>query len=363
MPGTDAGRETLRHLAVAGFSAREAGIRPIAIPSETARHESGHPLAEALAFVDETPAGTVLWTTDGLGGNPVKALTVNPHVATIAEGRRMLISYRSADGEALEGLVILPPAYEPGRRYPVATWVYGGLRIRGSDTPLASKKSTRPLNLELLAGHGYVVLIPSIPLAPFGQKSEPRAAIPKAVLPCVDRLIELGIADPERLAVLGHSTGGYTTYAVVTQTNRFKAAVALSGHPDLVSLWGQFYPGERMNARAHEGLAQLGFVEFGPMSLGGPPWADPDRYVRNSAIFHLDQVTTPLLIVHGDFDGAPVQQGEEAFTGLWRQGKRARFVRYWGEGHVVSSPANVRHLWGQIFEWLDTHLGGPGPSK
>ncbi len=74
---------------------------------------------------------------------------------------------------------------------------------------------------------------------------------------------------------------------------------------------------------------------------------------------------TPLLIVHGDMDGAPIQQGEQAFFGLYRLGRRARFVRYWGEGHVIGSTANVRHLWTQIFEWLDTHLGGttPKPAK
>jgi dipeptidyl aminopeptidase/acylaminoacyl peptidase len=237
------------------------------------------------------------------------------------------------------------------------TWVYGGLMVRDANTPLASKLSTRPLNLELLAAHGYVVLLPSIPLAPFGTKSDPWLEIPKGVLPCVDKLIELGIGDPGRLAVMGHSTGGYSTYAVVTYTNRFKAAVALSGHPDLVSLHGQLFPGERYNARAHEGLATMGFVEHGPMSLLAPPWEDLGSYVRNTPLFWFDRVKTPLMIVHGDMDGAPIQQGEEAFMALWRQGKRARFVRYWGEGHVVASPPNVRHLWSQIFDWLDTLLG------
>jgi dipeptidyl aminopeptidase/acylaminoacyl peptidase len=156
---------------------------------------------------------------------------------------------------------------------------------------------------------------------------------------------------------MGHSSGGYTTYALVTQTNRFKAAIALSGHPDLISLHGQFYPGERMSDRAHEGLATARFTEYGPMSLGAPPSEDLWRYLRNLPLFWVDRVRTPLMIVHGDMDGAPIQQGEEAFTALQRLGRRARFVRYWGEGHVISSPANVRNLSGQIFEWLEMHLG------
>jgi dipeptidyl aminopeptidase/acylaminoacyl peptidase len=344
---------------------RPATSRPSrsVFPSASARWVAGDAKADVLVFTDETSEGTILWVTDGLGRGARKLLTLNEHVRSISEGRRMLVSYVSADGAPLQGLAILPPTYEEGKRHPVVTWVYAGLSVREATTALAGKTSTRPLNLELLAGHGYVVLIPSVPLrAPSGARSEPLLAIPKGVLPCVDELVRLGVADPERLAVMGHSTGGYTTYALLTATNRFKAAVALSGHPDLVSLWGQFYPGERYRDRANEGLAPLAFVENVPLGLGGPPWEDPERYVRNSPLFHFDRVTTPLMIVHGDMDGAPIQQGEEAFTALWRQGKRARFVRYWGEGHVVASPANVRHLWGQMFEWLDSHLGG-APSR
>jgi dipeptidyl aminopeptidase/acylaminoacyl peptidase len=344
---------------------KAAGSRPTASrpsrihPSASARWVAGDEKADVLVFTDEAPEGTILWATDGAGRSAKKLLTLNAHVASIAEGRRMLISYASADGVPLHGLAILPPTYEEGKRHPVVVWVYAGLSVREPTTALAGKTSTRPLNLELLAGHGYVVLIPSVPLkAPSGTKGEPLEAIPKGVLPCVDELVRLGIADPDRLAVMGHSAGGYTTYALLTATNRFKAAVALSGHADLVSLWGQFYPGERYRDRANEGLAPLAFVENVPLGIGVPPWADPDRYVRNSPLFRFDRVETPLMIVQGDLDGAPIQQGEEAFTALWRQGKRARFVRYWGEGHVVASPANVRHLWGQIFQWLDKHLGG-----
>jgi dipeptidyl aminopeptidase/acylaminoacyl peptidase len=354
----DGDRPTLARITLADLTRSEGvTVRRIAYPTETAAFLECDPRAEACVFSDETPAGTFLWGTDGRGEQVVRALALNEHVAGIAEGRRMLVPYRSADGELLQGLVILPPGYEEGRRYPVATWVYGGLVLRDTRTPLASKHSTRPLNLEILAGHGLVVLLPSIPMADFGVKSDPWLDIPKAVLPCVDKLVELGIADPDRLAVMGHSTGGYSTYAVVTYTNRFKAAIALSGHPDLISLHGQLYPGERMNDRAHEGLAMAEFVEYGPMNLGGPPSEDLWRYLRNSPLFYLDRIRTPLMIVHGDMDGAPIQQGEQAFTGLYRLGRRARFVRYWGEGHVVCSPANVRHLWAQMFDWLDTHLG------
>jgi dipeptidyl aminopeptidase/acylaminoacyl peptidase len=93
------------------------------------------------------------------------------------------------------------------------------------------------------------------------------------------------------------------------------------------------------------------------MGMGGPPSTNMKRYLLNSPISFVEKVETPLLIIQGDFDiESQIQQGEEFFTGLYRQNKRARFVRYFGEGHVVQRPANVRDMWNQIFSWFDEFL-------
>jgi dipeptidyl aminopeptidase/acylaminoacyl peptidase len=81
-----------------------------------------------------------------------------------------------------------------------------------------------------------------------------------------------------------------------------------------------------------------------------------NRYIRNSPITYADRVTTPLLIVQGDMDYVPLQQGEEFFTALYRQNKPASFVRYWGEGHIIESPANVADMWAKICAWLARYL-------
>jgi dipeptidyl aminopeptidase/acylaminoacyl peptidase len=198
---------SLAHLAL---GSERVAIHPIALPAPTAQLLDGDPQHGTLVFRDDTPRGTVLWATDGRGGDARQVLTLNEHVAQVAAGRRLLTEYRGTDGNALQGLAILPPGYEERHRYPVAVWVYGGLSVRDAATGLASKTSTRPLNLELLAGHGYVVLLPSVPLPAPGGKGDPLVEIPKGVMPCVEKLVEMGIADPDRLAVLGHSTGGYT---------------------------------------------------------------------------------------------------------------------------------------------------------
>ena len=92
--------------------------------------------------------------------------------------------------------------------------------------------------------------------------------------------------------------------------------------------------------------------------MGNPPWKDLDRYLRNSPIFYVDRVRTPLMIIQGDLDYVAMQQGEEFFMSLYRQGKRAEFVRYWGEGHVIESPANIRDMWTRIFAWFDEFPSG-----
>jgi dipeptidyl aminopeptidase/acylaminoacyl peptidase len=350
------GSRALAHLSVRplGDSAR-VETAPIPIPSATARLIAASHRADAFAFSDDTPGGIQLWSARPGAAAATRLMVLNEHVAGLAQARRLLFWYRAQDGDSLRGLALLPPDFRSDRRYPLAVWAYGGYVVTDTMVPRAGKNYSGTFNMEVLAAHGYVVLFPSIPL-PYGVRADVWSEIPKGVLPAIDRLIELGVADSARLAVLGHSFGGYSAYALVTQTNRFKAAVAMSGHPDLLSLYGQFLPGERYSDRAHQGMVTASMFESGPFDMAAPLAEDPWRYLRNSPLLYMDRVRTPLMIVHGDMDGAPIQQGEEAFTTLTRMGRKARFVRYWGEGHVVASPPNVRHLWGQIFDWLDTNV-------
>jgi dipeptidyl aminopeptidase/acylaminoacyl peptidase len=93
--------------------------------------------------------------------------------------------------------------------------------------------------------------------------------------------------------------------------------------------------------------------------MGGTPWQYRDRYIENSPIFYLDRVTTPLLIIHGERDGAvPVWQGDAVFVGLRRLGKEVEYRRYAGEGHVIRAQANMRDYWSALIRWFDTHVRG-----
>jgi dipeptidyl aminopeptidase/acylaminoacyl peptidase len=90
-------------------------------------------------------------------------------------------------------------------------------------------------------------------------------------------------------------------------------------------------------------------------AMGNPPWKDFSRYIRNSPIYYVDRVKTPLLMIHADLDSISMTQAEEFFASLYRQGKTAELVRYWGESHVIGSPSNVRDQWSRIFAWLDEY--------
>jgi dipeptidyl aminopeptidase/acylaminoacyl peptidase len=255
-------------------------------------------------------------------------------------------------------LLVLPAGHQQGKRYPLVTWLYPGWMV--TDTSyvpfLYDKQSVSSLNLVPLISRGVGLLIPSLPLPPDGETADPYLELPKGVMPAVDRAIELGFADPDRLALMGHSFGGYATFSLVSYTHRFKAAFAMAGPSNLVSKYGEYFPGQRYYDYAHEELFGPALAESGQTRMGRPPWGDLFRYMRNSPISFADRVQTPLMIIQGDMDYVSLQQGEEFFNAMYRLGKEAHFVRYWGEGHVIDSPANIRDLWQRIFAWLDQHL-------
>lgn len=271
---------------------------------------------------------------------------------TFLEPHFRRIDYKSEAGEPLTGWLMLPPDYDSARSYPMVTWVYQGTTF-GTSPPTQLFQGLGIYDMRLAAAHGYVVLLPSMPRPPRGVTWDPMLTLSSGVLPAVDKAIELGVADPNRLLLAGHSFGGFSTYGLLTMTGRFKAAIAAAGPSDFTSLFGTLSGLTRYNPDAQDDLFQIGLTESGQASLGGPPWEATSRYFRNSPVNFVDRISTPLMIVQGDLDYVPLQQGEQMFRSLARLGRRVEFVRYWGEGHVPTSPANVRDFWSRFFSWFD----------
>jgi dipeptidyl aminopeptidase/acylaminoacyl peptidase len=283
--------------------------------------------------------------------------TMDSWAHEIIKGDTRPFTYTSANGDPLVGCLILPPDYTPGRHYPLLTWIYAGetqskdcQRAKGFSTPGMRHAS---LNMQLVAARGYAVILPSMPVKPSDHADDILRSLADGVLPVVDEVIKEGVADPNRVFVAGHSFGGFSTYGLVTQTNRFKAAVAMAGFTDLISLYGTVDPRYRYSEKLRSMFYGMDMLENSQGAMREPPWMDSERYIRGSPIHYVQQVKTPLLMIHGDKDFVPLDQAEEFFSSLYRQGKAAQLVRYWGEGHLIESPANLRDMWSRVFAWLD----------
>jgi dipeptidyl aminopeptidase/acylaminoacyl peptidase len=287
----------------------------------------------------------------------IQLLRLNAHLDDVARPVHRLIRYRSTDGDSLNAILVLPVGYEPGRRYPMITFVYAGSVYSDTLQALTRPDQAFFFNPLLLASHGFAVLFPSMPAPPLGGAGVDKMhIIPAGVLPAVDKAIEVGVADPERLAVMGHSYGGYSTLALATATRQFQSAIAVSPISNLLTQYGAFRPWDRVRDDTHLNMADPKQAEAGQNQTGGPPWDFLWRYLKNSPVLFVDRVETPVMLVQGSHDTQSTLASEEFFTGLYRLGKRGRFVRYWGEGHVFESPANIRDYWQQVFAWLDETL-------
>jgi dipeptidyl aminopeptidase/acylaminoacyl peptidase len=174
----------------------------------------------------------------------------------------------------------------------------------------------------------------------------------------------MGITDPDRVGVMGQSFGGYSVYALIAQSDRFRAAVAMAGVTDIIGFYGQFDP----LARGYPGIAHeksANWIVNAQFGLQAPPAEAAADYWRNSPLAYVDRVRTPLLMIHGEHDiRGPASQAELFFQSLYSQGKTARLLRYGGESHsLAQSPANVRDALRETIGWFDLYVKGDSTGR
>ena len=218
------------------FDPMNGEITEIARPSGEGSPERFSPGTGVSVFNVQSGRESSLWASTDFGKAPTRIAEANAHLHDIATPAMKAIQYEDAKGAKVHGWLVLPPGFAPDRRWPMVAHVYPGTVFSDQAKPWLDDDS------ELLAGHGYVVLLPSMPRAAGSPFQGPYDRLAQQVLPAVDKAVELGIADPKRLGLMGHSFGGYAVYGLVTQTNRFQAAVARAGITNLVSNYGQFNP-------------------------------------------------------------------------------------------------------------------------
>ena len=298
------------------------------------------------AIEDETHPPD-FWVTDPTFRDRRRITHLNPHLEEVALGKTRLISWQTTSGEQARGAVLLPAHYRDGQRVPLITHVYPGSSL--SNGLHDWEPHSGILHPQLLASRGYAVLMPDTPARYHGM---PDAGFTTAVLLAVNEAVRLGIADPDRLGVMGHSGGSSAIHRLITETTRFKVAVSAAGTSDAASFFGQL----RLRPDGSPDMYGLHNMEG---ALGGPPWERPFDYVAASPVFFLDRVETPLLLIYGTADDSVgVEQGGEMFVGLRRLEKEVTLLRYHGEGHNPTdySEANRRDVVARVLAWFDQHL-------
>jgi dipeptidyl aminopeptidase/acylaminoacyl peptidase len=256
-------------------------------------------------------------------------------------GEARSLHWRSG-GRTVQGWLLYPRDYDPKRRYPMVVSVHGG--------PAWVRRPAWPgvfFDLAALAAEGYFVFFPN-PRGSFGQGEEFTRANVKDfghgdlddILAGVDEALKTAPIDPGRLGLAGWSYGGYMTMWGVTQTSRFRAAVAGAG----VANWQSYY--------GENGIDQWLLPYF-----GATVYDDPAVYARSSPIEFIKRVRTPTLILVGERDEeCPPPQSREFWHALKTLGVPTQLVIYAGEGHGFSQPSHRRDVLRRTAAWLDRYL-------
>jgi dipeptidyl aminopeptidase/acylaminoacyl peptidase len=276
---------------------------------------------------------------------PVQITRVNGDVKLPAIGRTEVIRWKSKDGKEIEGLLTYPVGYQAGQRVPLLLNIHGGPAGVFQQSFLGGRGA---YPLATFAARGYAILRPN-PRGSSGYGTEFRRANMKDwgmgdyqdLMTGVDHVIQMGVADPDRLGVMGWSYGGFMTSWIVTQTKRFKAASAGAPVTNLMSF---------------NGTADI--PSFVPDYFGGQSWEVIEVYQKHSPMFNVKGVSTPTMIQHGEADvRVPISQGYEFYNALKTQGVATRMLVLPRQPHGPNEPKMQMAAMKANLDWFEKYIG------
>lgn len=284
-----------------------------------------------------------LWVADGAMSNPRQLTDLNPWLDDVQLTRSELIEYLDVDGEKLYGILYYPIDYEPGKEYPLVAEIYETFFDNGYNA-----------NMNLLASQGWFGFRPSVDL----EIGFPGEAWIKGVTTAINKVVDRGLVDGKKLGVHGTSYGGYATNLLITQTDRFAAAINISGKVNIISFLGD---SEKITTRNYNA------AEEGQDRIGATLWEQPQKYIQHSAIMFADRINTPLLMLTGEGDwNVPVTNQREMYYALRRLGKKVTWVNYMRAGHGAGRAGTVEDFldhWTRMFEWYGEHFADEEEGK
>jgi len=257
-----------------------------------------------------------------------------------------LIKWKMFDGRESEGLLYKPENFDPKKKYPVIFYFYeqdaDGLYNYRAPAPSAST-----INIPYFVSNGYIVMDPNIHY----KNGEPGESAYNSVVSAAKHMARFPWIDSTKMAIQGQSWGGYQVAYLVTRTKLFAAASAGAPVANMTSAYGGIRWGSGLNRQFQYERTQT--------RIGATLWQRPDLYLKNSPLFKADKITTPLLIMHNDADGAvPWYQGIELFTAMRRLNKKVWMLQYNGEDHNLVERRNRKDLSIRLGQFFDHYLKG-----
>lgn len=308
--------------------------------------------------LDDRGVQTLVLTRPAARPRPL--LTLNAALAARTPPQRLALAHTGPAGQRLTSWLYLPnPGAAPA---PLVVIPYPGVVRDRPPPPYGDGAAGLQTSAWALTALGYAVLLPSLPRDP--ASAEPAAGLTEAIDRAVDAALATGRVDASRLALFGHSFGGYAALMTAARSPRFRAVIAKAAATELAALHDSIIP--HYATVPEDGALGLtfgpGWAEAGQGHLLARPVDAIARYRRNSPLAVADQIHAPVLLVAGDQDEVPLQQSQALFQAFYREGHRAELVAYAGERHLIASPANLRDLYGRIDAWLTAAFAAPDPA-
>ncbi len=302
-------------------------------------------------IVDGQPGAQPVGGGEAAFASTARAITHLPDPAPAVRGiKKRLVRYKRADGVDLSFTLYLPPGYQEGTRLPTIVWAYpldyADAKVAGQVTGSPQRFTVLgwPLQLFFLLQGYAVVDNPSLPVVGDANKiyDTYMEQLLMGAKAAVDKAVELGVADPDRIGVTGHSHGGLMTVNLLAHSDLFRAGIARSG------------------------AYNRSLTAFGFQNERRSLWEAPDVYLKVSPFFAADKVKSPLLLIHGEADvnpGTVPLQSEKLFEAIRGTGGTARLVMLPFESHGYTAMESTEHVLYEMLSWFDRYVKNAPPRS
>jgi dipeptidyl aminopeptidase/acylaminoacyl peptidase len=306
--------------------------------------------AEQFIFTKETVnhSPALYHTTDFRNNKQLS--NINPQQSQYNWMTAELFNWKAYNGKEATGIVYKPENFEPGKKYPLIVYFYETLSD-GLHNYLAPAPTPSRLNIPFFVSRGYIVLAPDI----YYANALPGKSAYDYIVSGARALVKKGWVDSTKMGLQGQSWGGYQAAYIITKTKLFAAAWAGAPVANMTSAYG--------GIRWESGMNRQFQYERSQSRIGATLWENTKSYLDNSPLFSLPKVSTPLVIMANDADGAvPWYQGIEMFTAMRRLGKQVWMLNYNGEAHNLVERKNRKDIQIREQQFFDWKLKGEKPA-